>query len=42
MLELCILRIRPRTDVDPPRSAGHIVLPRDNFLGLGVGLRVSG
>ena len=28
------LRIRPRTDVDPPRSAGggHIVSPRDNLL----------
>ena len=32
--ELCGLRIRPRTDVDPPRSAGaymYIVSPRDNL-----------
>ena len=29
--ELCGRRIRPRTDVDPPRSAEHIVSPRDNL-----------
>ena len=29
---LCRLRIRLRTDVDPPQSAGHIVSPCDNFL----------
>jgi len=30
--ELCRLWILPCTDADPPRSAGHIVSPRDNLL----------